>query len=81
MQTTGLAETKAQLSAQLDAGEAGEAMVITRLSQSVTRRMRERPASIRDHVWLSCLRAPHGQPPDPARSALDPMRQLRGPQP
>jgi prevent-host-death family protein len=77
MRTVGLAEAKAQLSALLDAVEAGEEVVITRRGQPVARVIRERadPAGATD--WVAELRALHHQQPGPQASAVDLLRQLR----
>lgn len=72
-----MAEAKAQLSALLDAIEAGEELVITRRGQSVARlvRVRHQPAGSLD--WVSRLRALHGHQPGPEGSAVALLRELR----
>jgi prevent-host-death family protein len=77
MRTVGLAEAKAQLSALLDAVEAGEEVVITRRGQPVARVIRERPPESSD--WVRRLRALHGDGPGLAGSAVDLLRELREP--
>ncbi|MFZ9752321.1 MAG: type II toxin-antitoxin system Phd/YefM family antitoxin [Cyanobium sp.] len=73
----GLAEAKAQLSALLDAVEAGEEVVITRRGQPVARVVREQPRSDQAPDWPSRLRALHGDQPGPAGSAVELLRELR----
>lgn len=81
MRTVGLAEAKAQLSALLDAVEAGEEVVITRRGQPVARVVREQasPGSAPD--WISRLRALHADQPGPAGSAVELLRELRDQEP
>ena len=77
MRMVGLAEAKAQLSALLDAVEAGEEVVITRRGQPVARVIPERhdPAGATD--WVAQLRSLHQQQPGPRASAVELLRQLR----
>ncbi|MFM7087202.1 MAG: type II toxin-antitoxin system Phd/YefM family antitoxin [Cyanobium sp.] len=81
MRSVGLAEAKAQLSALLDAVEAGEEVVITRRGRPVARVVREHPGSGVNHDWVSHLRALHGRHKGPAGSAVDLLRELRDQQP
>ena len=81
MRSVGLAEAKAQLSALLDAVEAGEEVVITRRGRPVARVVREQPTSGVDHDWVGRLRALHGQHKGPAGSAVDLVRELRDQEP
>jgi antitoxin (DNA-binding transcriptional repressor) of toxin-antitoxin stability system len=68
MRTVNLEETKAGLSALLDAVEAGEEVVITR---------RGRPAE----DWVARLGRFHAQQPGPAGSAVELRRELRDQEP
>ena len=77
MRMVGLAEAKAQLSALLDAVEAGEEVVITRRGQPVARVVREQPRSDQGPDWPARLRALHGDHPGPAGSAVELLRELR----
>jgi antitoxin (DNA-binding transcriptional repressor) of toxin-antitoxin stability system len=77
MRTVGLAEAKAQLSALLDAVQAGEEVVITRRGKPVARVVRECPSAAADHDWVCRLRALHGGQPGPAGSAVQLLRDLR----
>ena len=81
MRTVGLAEAKAQLSALLDAVEAGEEVVITRRGQPVARVVRERPQPAGPLDWVSRLRALHGHQPGPEGSAVALLRELRSQEP
>lgn len=83
MKIIGLAQAKAQLSALLDAVEAGEEVVITRRGQAVARLIRDResPQSQDARSWSQRLRRLHGgvQGEDSGRqlSAVDLVRDLR----
>jgi prevent-host-death family protein len=81
MRTVGLAEAKAQLSALLDAVEAGEEVVITRRGQPVARVVRERPRPAEARGWVSRLRALHADQPGPGGSAVELLRELRDQEP
>lgn len=81
MRTVGLAEAKAQLSALLDAVEAGEEVVITRRGQPVARVVREQPRLGTAPDWISRLRALHADQPGPAGSAVTLLRELRDQEP
>ena len=60
MRKVALAQAKAQLSALLDAIEAGEEVVITRRGQPVARMVREHPQSAESPDWVRRLRSLHG---------------------
>ena len=77
MRTVGLAEAKAQLSALLDAVEAGEEVVITRRGQPVARVVREPGPTGTSADWIERLRQLHGDQPGPAGSAVQLLRELR----
>ena len=77
MRKVALAQAKAQLSALLDAIEAGEEVVITRRGQPVARMVREHPQSAGSPDWVSRLRALHGDQQGPEGSAVALMRELR----
>jgi antitoxin (DNA-binding transcriptional repressor) of toxin-antitoxin stability system len=81
MRTVGLAEAKAQLSALLDAVEAGEEVVITRRGQPVARVVREPGPSGTSPDWIERLRQLHGDQPGPAGSAVQLLRELRQQEP
>ena len=79
MKSVGLVEAKAQLSALLDAVEAGDGVVIIRRGQAVARlihdRGTDRPAD--PSAWGARLRWLHGDHPRPERSAVELVRELR----
>jgi antitoxin (DNA-binding transcriptional repressor) of toxin-antitoxin stability system len=81
MRKVALAEAKAQLSALLDAIEAGEEVVITRRGQPVARLVREHPKSAGSPDWVSRLRALHGDHQGPGGSAVALLRELRDQEP
>jgi prevent-host-death family protein len=81
MRKVALAEAKAQLSALLDAIEAGEEVVITRRGHPVARLVRERPQSAGSPDWVSRLRVLHGNQPGPEGSAVELLRELRDQEP
>jgi len=79
MRTVGLAEAKAQLSALLDAVEAGDEVVITRRGQPVARLVRDGQGT-RSEValpWPQRLRRFHAGQPSLAVSAVALVRELR----
>ena len=77
MRKVALAQAKAQLSALLDAIEAGEEVVITRRGQPVARMVREHPQSAGSLDWGNRLRALHGDQPGPAPAPWGVGHQLR----
>ena len=79
MRTVGLAEAKAQLSALLDAVEAGDEVVITRRGQAVARLVRDGQGtqSEDDLPWPQRLRRFHAGQPSQAVSAVALVRELR----
>ena len=81
MRKVALAEAKAQLSALLDAIEAGEEVVITRRGQPVARLVREHPKSAGSPDWASRLRNLHGDHQGPGGSAVALLRELRDQEP
>lgn len=81
MRTVGLAEAKAQLSALLDAVEAGEEVVITRRGQPVARVVRELGRASTNPDWIERLRQLHGDQPGPGDSAVQLLRELRQQEP
>ncbi|MEI7951982.1 MAG: type II toxin-antitoxin system Phd/YefM family antitoxin [Synechococcaceae cyanobacterium ELA182] len=81
MRTVGLAEAKAQLSALLDAVEAGEEVVITRRGQPVARVVRDPGPGGTNPDWIQQLRQLHGDQPGPAGSAVQLLRELRQQEP
>ena len=81
MRKVALAQAKAQLSALLDAIEAGEEVVITRRGQPVARMVREHPQSAGSLDWVNRLRALHGDQPGPEGSAVVLLRELRDQEP
>ena len=81
MRKVALAQAKAQLSALLDAIEAGEEVVITRRGQPVARMVREHPQRAGPLDWVNRLRALHGDQPGPEGSAVVLLRELRDGEP
>ena len=81
MRKVALAQAKAQLSALLDAIEAGEEVVITRRGQPVARLVREHPQSAGTSDWVSRLRILHGDQQGPEGSAVALLRDLRDQEP
>ena len=79
MRTVGLAEAKAQLSALLDAVEAGDEVVITRRGQVVARLVRDSQGSSAGVAlpWPQRLRRFHAGQPSLAGSAVALVRELR----
>jgi len=79
MRTVGLAEAKAQLSALLDAVEAGDEVVITRRGKAVARLVRDRqgPQCEVAQPWPQRLRRFHEGQPGLAVSAVALVRELR----
>jgi antitoxin (DNA-binding transcriptional repressor) of toxin-antitoxin stability system len=79
MRMVGLAEAKAQLSALLDAVEAGDEVVITRRGQPVARLVRDGQGaqSEVDLPWPQRLRRFHAGQPSLAGSAVELVRELR----
>jgi len=78
MRKVGLAEAKAQLSALLDAVEAGEEVVITRRGRPVARVVQEKPAAL---GWAERLRELHRDQPPLRGSAVELLRELRDQEP
>jgi antitoxin (DNA-binding transcriptional repressor) of toxin-antitoxin stability system len=78
MRTVGLAQAKAELSALLDAVEAGDEVVITRRGTPVARLVREQaPTPASAQAWCERLRRFHqGQPVHPT-TAVELVRELR----
>ena len=78
-----LAEAKAQLSALLDAVEAGEDedVVITRRGKAVARVVREKPAGLAASGWVERLRTLHRDQPPLQGSAMQLLRELRDQEP
>jgi antitoxin (DNA-binding transcriptional repressor) of toxin-antitoxin stability system len=78
MRTVGLADAKAQLSALIDAVEAGDEVVITRRGEPVARLVRNTTAGEPVATdWATQLRRLHaGQKPTTA-NAVDLVRDLR----
>ena len=81
MRKVGLAEAKAQLSALLDAVEAGEEVVITRRGRPVARVVQERPAVPAASGWVERLRDLHRDQPPLQGSAVELLRKLRDQEP
>ncbi|MFM7547378.1 MAG: type II toxin-antitoxin system Phd/YefM family antitoxin [Cyanobacteriota bacterium] len=81
MRKVGLAEAKAQLSALLDAVEAGEEVVITRRGRPVARVVREKPAAPDASDWAERLRELHRDQPPLRGSAVVLLRELRDQEP
>ncbi len=79
MRTVALAEAKAQLSALLDAVEAGDEVVITRRGKAVARLVRDRqgPQNEVAMPWPQRLRSFHAGEPSLALSAVELVRELR----
>jgi prevent-host-death family protein len=80
MRTVGLAEAKAQLSALLDAVEAGDEVVITRRGHAVARLIasRQRDESIEgSSSWAKRFRDLHAAAPKPTRTAVELVREIR----
>lgn len=83
MKIMGLAQAKAQLSALLDAVEAGEEVVITRRGQAVARLVRDQESapSQDGRSWSQRLRrlhgGVHGEDPPLQLSAVELVRDLR----
>ncbi|MGB5136286.1 MAG: type II toxin-antitoxin system prevent-host-death family antitoxin [Prochlorococcaceae cyanobacterium] len=78
MRMVGLAQAKAELSALLDAVEAGDEVVITRRGTAVARLVREQPSGpASTQAWCERLRRLHeGQPVHPT-TAVELVRELR----
>ena len=81
MRKVGLAEAKAQLSALLDAVEAGEEVVITRRGRPVARVVRERLAAPDASGWVELLRELHRDQSPLQGSAVELLRELRDQEP
>ena len=79
MRTVGLAEAQAQLSALLDAVEAGDEVVITRRGKAVARLVRDGqgPQSEVALPWPQRLRRFHAGQPSLAVRAVAMVRELR----
>ena len=79
MKTVGLAEAKAQLSALLDAVEAGDEVLITRRGQAVARLIAARSPNQPGTplAWTERLRRLHGDAPGFVGSAVDLVREMR----
>ena len=79
MRTVGVAEAKAQLSALLDAVEAGDEVVITRRGQAVARLVRDGQGTQSEVAlpWAQRLRRFHADQPSLAVSAVALVRELR----
>ena len=80
MRSVSLAAAKAELSALLDAVEAGEEVVITRRGRPVARVIRER-ADAHATDWVARLRCFHAGSPGLEGSAVDLVRELRDREP
>jgi prevent-host-death family protein len=81
MRRVGLAEAKAQLSALLDAVEAGEEVVITRRGKPVARVVQEKPAALAASSWAERLRELHRDQTPLQQSAVALLRELRDQEP
>ena len=81
MRRVGLAEAKAQLSALLDAVEAGEEVVITRRGRPVAWGVRERPAAPAATDWVERLQELHRDQSPLQGSAVELRRELRDQEP
>ena len=79
MRRVGLAEAKAQLSALLDAVEAGDEVVITRRGQPVARLVRDGQGHQNEVAlpWPQRLRRFHAGQPSLAVGAVELVRELR----
>ena len=79
MRTVGLADAKAQLSALIDAVQAGDEVVITRRGQAVARLVRDRPTSQPDETpsWPQRFRRLHQSAAPMSRTAVELVRELR----
>lgn len=79
MRTVGLAEAKAQLSALLDAVEAGDEVLITRRGQAVAKLVRStHPISQQEpSTWAERFRQLHASHPAPKRTAVEMVREIR----
>jgi prevent-host-death family protein len=79
MRTIGLAEAKAQLSALIDAVQAGDEVVITRRGHAVARLVRDHPASQQDHAlnWPQRFRRLHPASAPMTRTAVELVGELR----
>ena len=80
MRTVGLAEAKAQLSALLDAVEAGDEVLITRRGHAVARLIasRQRDESIESlSSWSKRFRELHAGASTPKRTAVELVREIR----
>jgi prevent-host-death family protein len=79
MRTIGLAEAKAQLSALIDAVQAGDEVVITRRGHAVARLVRDHPASQQDDAlnWPQRFRRLHPASAPMTRTAVELVRDLR----
>ena len=79
MRTVALAEAKAQLSALLDAVEAGDEVVITRRRQPVARLVRDKQGPQNEVAlpWPQRLCRFHADQPSLAVSAVALVRELR----
>ena len=79
MRTVALAEAKAQLSALLDAVEAGDEVVITRRRQPVARLVRDKQGPQNEVAlpWPQRLCRFHADQPSLAISAVALVRELR----
>ena len=80
MRSVSLAAAKAELSALLDAVEAGEEVVITRRGRPVARVIRER-AKAQATDWVARLRGFHAGGPGLEGSSVDVVRELRDREP
>jgi antitoxin (DNA-binding transcriptional repressor) of toxin-antitoxin stability system len=79
MRMIGLAEAKAQLSALIDAVQAGDEVVITRRGQAVARLVRDLPCRQNDDTptWPQRFRDLHPASAPMARTAVELVRELR----
>ncbi len=79
MRTVGLAEAKAQLSALLDAVEAGDEVLITRRGQAVAKLVRSnQPINQRaPSTWAERFRQLHASHPAPKRNAVEMVGEIR----
>jgi len=81
MRRVALAEAKAQLSALLDAVEAGKEVVIRRRGKAVARVVREKPDALAAPGWVERLRGLHRDQPPLQGSAVRLLRELRDQEP